>query len=202
MSFYQRHLAPRLIDLACSPKALGSWRRRVVDDLAGVVVEVGFGTGRNLPYYSDTVTSIVAVEPSPHMRRRALAAAARYARPVTLGDRDGERLSLPDDFADAAVITFALCSIPDPITALRELRRVVRPGGVLRVLEHGLAPDARVATWQRRLDPWERRVADGCHLTRDASSLVAASGWRITSCYQAYVAGPKPWSYFTSLQAE
>jgi ubiquinone/menaquinone biosynthesis C-methylase UbiE len=201
MGWYQRHLAPRIIDLACSPAALGSWRRRVVEDLEGTVVEIGFGTGRNLPFYPSGVDEIIAVEPSSHMRRRGLAAAQRWQHHVTFGDLDGQQLTLPDASMDAGVVTFALCSIPDPLSALRELRRVIRPGGTLRVLEHGLAPDANVVAWQQRIEPLERRIADGCHLTRDAASMVSDAGWHITALHQAYVRGPKPWSYFTSLQA-
>jgi SAM-dependent methyltransferase len=202
MGLYRRYLAPRVVDAVCSPPALGAWRARVVADLVGNVVEIGFGTGRNLPYYPSDVTKITAVEPSSIMRTKAQRRIDAQSIPVEFGGLDGQDLDLADNVFDAAVVTFSLCTIPDPLRALHELRRVVRPGGELRILEHGLSPDDSVARWQRRLDGFEQRVADGCHLTRDASSLVTSSGWVIADIYQRYAPGPKPWCYFTSLRAQ
>jgi ubiquinone/menaquinone biosynthesis C-methylase UbiE len=201
MGIYRSFLAPRLVDLACGSPAMASWRVRCVEDLEGSVVEVGFGAGRNLPLYPATVTSLVAVEPSPVMRLRAQPRLAQSPIPFTWGGLDGQKIDLPDDSCDAAVVTFSLCTIADPRLALRELRRVVRPGGELRVLEHGRAPDDRVLRWQRRLDGFERRVADGCSLINDPVACVQDSGWILTSTYQRYVRGPKPWCYFSSLRA-
>jgi ubiquinone/menaquinone biosynthesis C-methylase UbiE len=201
MGLYRRFLAPRVVDTICSPRALGKWRARVVEDLSGQIIEIGFGAGRNLEYYPGDVTAITAIEPSSVMRKRAEGRIKSSGRQVTFGGLDGQKLDLPDASFDAAVVTFSLCTIPDPALALRELRRVVRPGGELRVLEHGLSPDATVATWQRRLDGFEQFIADGCHLTRDVAALVATSGWSITESYSRYAPGPKPWTYFTSLRA-
>jgi SAM-dependent methyltransferase len=202
MGLYRRYLAPHVVDAVCSPPALGVWRSRVVADLVGTVVEIGFGAGRNLPFYPSSVTGITAIEPSSIMRRKAQRRIPVHAIPVRFGGLDGQDLAVPSNEFDAAVITFSLCTIPDPLRALRELRRVVRPGGELRILEHGLSPDASVARWQHRLDGVEQRVADGCHLTRDPSALVSSSGWEITDIYQRYAPGPKPWCYFTSLRAQ
>ena len=202
MGFYQRHLAPRVVDTICSPQALGKWRGPVVADLSGHVIEIGFGAGRNLAYYPDTVSDITAVEPSPIMRRRAQKAITAQRRSIHWGGLDGQHLDLPDHSYDAAVVTFALCTIPDPALALRELMRVVRPGGELRVLEHGLAPDPDVARRQKRFDRFEQIIADGCHLTRDPVALVNDAGWEILSTYQRFAPGPKPWTYFTSLRAQ
>ena len=201
MGLYRRFLAPRVVDTICSPRALGKWRARVVEDLSGRIIEIGFGAGRNLEYYPSGVTAITAIEPSPVMRKRAEGRMKSSGPQVTFGGLDGQKLDLPDASFDAAVVTFSLCTIPDPALALRELRRVVRPGGELRVLEHGLSPDATVAKWQRRLDGFEQFIADGCHLTRDVTALVATSGWSITESYSRYAPGPKPWTYFTSLRA-
>lgn len=201
MGLYRRYLAPRVVDTICSPKALGKWRARVVEDLRGDVIEIGFGAGRNLEYYPDTVTRVTAIEPSPVMRRRAEGQIKTSHVVVTFGGLDGQRLDLPENSFDAGVVTFSLCTIPDPTLALQELRRVVRPGGELRVLEHGLSPDPKVASWQRRLDGFEQVVADGCHLTRDVMALVSQSGWSITDSYSRYAPGPKPWTYFTSIRA-
>lgn len=202
MGLYSRYLAPRVVDTLCSPKALGSWRSRVVEDLHGDIVEIGFGAGRNLAYYPSTVTSITAIEPSPVMRHRAQSRISNATARVIFGGLDGQTLAFDDGSFDAAVVTFSLCTIPDPLIAVQELRRVVRRGGELRVLEHGLAPDASVAKWQRRLDPLERIIADGCHLSRDVTDIVTAGGWSITSSYSRYAPGPKPWTYFTSLRAQ
>jgi ubiquinone/menaquinone biosynthesis C-methylase UbiE len=201
MGLYRRYFAPVLVDTACSPKALGKWRARVVEDLAGDVVEIGFGAGRNLPFYPETVTSLTAVEPSEGMRQRGAKRIADFPSPLHWGGLDGQHLDLADNSFDAAVVTFSLCTIPDPNLALRELRRVVRPGGELRVLEHGLAPDPKIAKWQHRLDPIEKVIADGCHLTRDCVALVEANGWTVTEKFQRFAPGPKPWSYLTSLRA-
>jgi len=201
MGLYRRFLAPRVVDTICSPRALGKWRARVVEDLHGQVIEIGFGAGRNLEYYPREVTGITAIEPSPVMRKRAEVRIQSSGQSITFGGLDGQKLDLPDGSFDAAVVTFSLCTIPDPALALRELRRVVRPGGELRVLEHGLSPDAGVAKWQHRLNGFEQVIADGCHLTRDVTALVANSGWSITESYSRYAPGPKPWTYFTSLRA-
>jgi SAM-dependent methyltransferase len=200
-ALYRRHVAPRVVDLICSPQGLNKWRARCVADLRGTVVEIGFGAGRNLALYPETVTEVVAVEPSSVMRDRAKRQLALSKIPVRYGGVDGQSLDLPDNSVDAAVVTFSLCTIKDPERALRELLRVVRPGGELRALEHGLASDAGVARWQRRLNPIEMAVADGCQLTREPVVLVESSGWCVTANYQRFAPGPKPWSYFTSLRA-
>jgi ubiquinone/menaquinone biosynthesis C-methylase UbiE len=188
--------------LICSPEGLNKWRARCVAELSGTIIEVGFGAGRNLALYPDTVTEVVAIEPSPVMRARAEQQIDQSKIPVRYGGLDCQYLDLPDNSVDAAVVTFTLCTIKDPERALRELWRVVRPGGELRALEHGLAPDAAVARWQRRLNRLEMAMADGCQLTRDATTVVESSRWRITANYQRFAPGPQPWSYFTSLRAE
>lgn len=201
MGWYRTHLAPHVIDTMCSPSALGSWRSKCVEGLEGHVVEVGFGGGRNLAYYPSLVTRVTAIEPSPVMRKRAAKQIARNPVAVTWGGLDGQRLELSDASVDHAVVTFSLCTIEDPARALAELRRVVRPGGALRVLEHGLSPLPTVASWQRRLDPLEVIIADGCHLTRDPVALVRESDWQIDAVFQKQAPGPKPWSYFSSIRA-
>lgn len=195
------HVSPRLVDLMCAPEGLRKWRARAVEGLAGVILEIGFGAGRNLAVYPPEVTEVIAIEPSPVMRQRAQKQIAASGVAVRWGGLDGQRLDLPDASADGAVVTFSLCTIPDPVAALREVRRVVKPGGELRVLEHGLAPDESVARWQHRLEPLQMFWADGCHLTRDPTAALQAAGWRITADYHRYAPGPKFLSYFTSLRA-
>jgi SAM-dependent methyltransferase len=201
VGLYRNYLAPRIVDTCCSPAGLAKWRAPAVAELTGVVVECGFGAGRNLPYYPDTVSELIAIEPSEVMRKRASERIAAAPFLVRWGGLDGQHVQLDDNVADAAVVTFALCTIADPLAALHELRRVVKPGGELRVLEHGSAPDASVRTWQRRLNRFEMALADGCQLVRDPLEIVNASPWHVLSSFQRYVPGPKPWGYFTSLRA-
>ena len=177
------------------------WRRRCLAGLSGSIVEIGFGSGRNLPFYPAEVTGVTAVEPPGLMRDRAAERIAATNIPVGWGGLDGQHLELPDDSVDNAVVTFSLCTIPDAEGALRELRRVVKPGGELRVLEHGIAPDEGVRRWQHRLNGVEKFVAGGCQLTKDPVRMVRDTGWKVTSLVQVYEPGPKPLAYFTSLHA-
>ena len=177
------------------------WRRRCLGGLSGSIVEIGFGSGRNLPFYPSEVTKVTAVEPPGMMREMASERIAATTIPVEWGGLDGQHLDLNDASFDAAVVTFSLCTIPDAEGALRELRRVVRPGGELRVLEHGSAPDESVRKWQHRFNGIEQVLAGGCQLTKDPVKLVRDTGWKVTSLVQGYEPGPKPWAYFTCLHA-
>ena len=197
MGLYQRVVVPRVVNWACSLPLMHRWREKVCAGLVGDVVEIGFGTGLNVPHYPSAVTRVFAVEPSD--TSFALAAsrlAASRARIERVG-LDGHALALGDGTCDAALITFTLCTVEDPAQVLAEVRRVLRPGASLHFLEHGVAPIARVARWQRWLDPIEQVVADGCHLTRDAPGLVRAAGFEILELEQGFASGPKPWSYFS-----
>jgi ubiquinone/menaquinone biosynthesis C-methylase UbiE len=198
---YRDRLAPRVVDVACSSRGMRKWRRRCLGGLSGRIVEIGFGSGRNVPFYPETVTEVVAVEPAGLMREMAAERVAAATVPVSWGGLDGQRLDLDDDSFDAAVVSFALCTIPDAEAALAELRRVVRPGGELRVLEHGLSPDASVRAWQHRLNRLQQALFGGCQLVKDPVVMVKAAGWRITSLVQGYEPGLKPMAYFTCLQA-
>lgn len=156
MGIYQEQLLPRFQDKVMARKSTGEVRARVCASLAGQVVEVGFGTGLNARYYPDQVTKVVAVEPSQVCMRLAAPRIARSDVPVELGGLTGERLDLPSEEFDAVLSTWTLCTIPDLATALAEMRRVLKPGGVLHFVEHGHAPDAKVARWQQRLEPLEQ----------------------------------------------
>lgn len=201
MGFYATSVVPRLVDLACSSRALDGFRRAVTAGLHGTVVEIGFGSGANVAHYPAAIDEVLAVEPSAVATRRAAGRIAASETPVRHVGVDGQRLDLPDGCCDGALISFSLCTIPDPSAALREVRRVLSPDGRLHVLEHGRAPARRVARWQDRLDPLEARLAGGCHLTRDPRGLVEAAGFEILELEQRYGRGPKPWSYFTRLVA-
>jgi ubiquinone/menaquinone biosynthesis C-methylase UbiE len=176
---------------------MASWRAAVTEGLEGRVVEIGFGSGLNLEHYPPTVDVVLAVEPAAVARRLAVRRIASSRVEVEHVGLDGQCIPLPDDSGDAALSTFTLCSIPDAHRALLELRRVIRPGGRFHFLEHGLAPDPGVVAWQRRLEPLQRRLADGCHLTRDIPAIVTDAGFVIERVEQRYARGPRPWSWFT-----
>lgn len=177
--------------------ALASWRARACTGLRGRVVELGFGSGRNIEFYPDDVDEVLALEPSALGRRMGSARIAAATVPVVFVGNDARTIPLGDGSCDSALTTFTLCSIDEVARALAEVRRVLRPGGTLHFLEHGLSPDETVARWQHRLDPLEGRLADGCHLTRDPVTLVRDAGFVLGWVEQRYVRGPRPWTYFT-----
>ena len=197
MGLYQSRVVPRLVDWTCGTKGLAKWRTRACAGLSGTVLEVGFGSGHNVPYYPATVERVLAVDPATRSRALARQRVAQSPIPIEYVGLDGQALALDDDSCDAALVTFTLCTIPDPSRALAEIARVLRPGAELHFLEHGRAPDAKVARWQERIDPWERRLADGCHLTREPLNLITDAGFELVSSKERYARGPKPWSYFT-----
>lgn len=167
---------PRVTDVSLRGRAIGESRALVCAGLSGRVLELGFGGGLNLVHLPAEVEAIGAVEPSDAGWRLSEKRRERSRVPVSRIGLDGQSVAAPDATYDAALCTFTLCTIPDALAALGEVRRLVRPGGTLHFLEHGLSTDPRVARWQHRLDPWQQRLAGGCHLTRDASALVERSG--------------------------
>jgi len=197
MGVYSERVLPRLVDLSCGTRGLARWRDRATEGLAGVVVEIGFGSGLNLEHYPDGVRTVLAVEPSSGARRLAGSRLSRTSAAVEFIGLDGQSLPLDDESCDAALCTFTLCTIPDAHLALQEVRRVLRPGGALHFLEHGLADDPGVASWQRRLDPIQQRLAGGCHLTRVPDELAAQAGFDVEVLHRRFAKGPKPWSFFT-----
>ena len=194
---YRDRILPRLVDRACGTPELHAWRERVADGLHGTVVEIGFGSGLNVAAYPDEVELVYAVEPAEVARRLAQSRIAAGTVTVEHIGLDGQKIPLPDDSCDGALSTFTLCTIPDVRAALAELRRVVKPGGRFHFLEHGLAPDPGTAKWQRRIEPVQKRLADGCHLTRDAAALVTEAGFELEHVSSRYGSGPKPWTWFT-----
>src|SRR5262245_23154654 len=171
-------------------------RARVCEGLVGAVVEVGFGTGLNVPYYPAEVTKVVAVEPSLLCQRIAEPRIAEKAVPVEFGGLTGGRLDLPSGEFDAVLSTWTLCTIPDWDAALAELRRVLKPGGTLHFVEHGHAPDVNVARWQQRLERMQKRLAGGCHLTRQIDEHIEKAGFEIDKMDTYYFEGePKPMGY-------
>jgi ubiquinone/menaquinone biosynthesis C-methylase UbiE len=195
MGVYEDRLLPRIIDLALRGRPIERTRRVATTGLAGEVLEVGFGSGRNVPYYPADVTRVQAVDPATAGRQLAAARVAASPVPVEYVGLNGERLPLDDESIDHVLITWSLCTIPDVAAALGEVRRVLKPGGVLHFVEHGRSPDAKVARLQDRFTPIQRRVFGGCHLNRPIDSLVERSGLEIANLKNFYLAGPKFMGY-------
>ncbi len=193
MGFWNEQVLPRATDLLLGAGEIHKLRARVCAGLGGEVLEIGFGSGLNMEHYPPAVTKVYAVEPSDVAWRIAMDKHTGGGRPpVVRAGLDGEVVDLPDGSVDAAVSAFTLCTIPHVEVALREVRRVLRPGGELHFVEHGLAPDRSVATWQRRLTPVQRRVAGGCHLDRPVGDLVRASGLVVEDLDTFYLGGGLP----------
>jgi ubiquinone/menaquinone biosynthesis C-methylase UbiE len=199
VTFYGERVFPHLMNKVMDTKQTRAVRAEVCAGLAGDVVEIGFGTGHNLPYLPPAVRSLRVVEPMGVGVRLAAGRMAACPVPVEVSGLDGQALPFDDDTADMVLCTWSLCSIPDPVRAVREMRRVLRPAGVLRFAEHGRAPDASVRRWQRRLNPVQKRFAAGCHLDRDIPGILAAGGLRVQHLEHRYEPGqPKPFaSLFT-----
>ncbi|MFP3901387.1 MAG: class I SAM-dependent methyltransferase [Acidimicrobiia bacterium] len=195
MGFYERTILPRIVDLTCGTGQIAKLRARITEGLAGDVVEVGFGSGHNVPHYPDDIRRVLAVDPSGTARRLAGRRLADSPIPVEFVGRDGEELPIADESVDAALSTFTFCTIPHVDRALAELRRVLRPGGALHFLEHGLSPDPKVAAWQHRLTPIQKRIGGGCHLDRPIDRLLADAGLRVDDVRHYYLKGPKAFGY-------
>ena len=179
MGIYRDKVLPRIVDKACGMKVAEPLRARVCADLHGQVLEIGFGSGLNTPHYPAAVTGVAAIEPSDLAWKLAGDRLAATTIPITRSGLDGEKLPLPDDSCDTALSTWTLCTIPDVTAALAEVRRVLKPGGTLHFVEHGLAPDDKVQRWQHRLEPMQKRVFGGCHLTRPITDLLTDAGFTI-----------------------
>jgi ubiquinone/menaquinone biosynthesis C-methylase UbiE len=195
-SWYERHVLPSLIDLACGVGPVTRQRAKVVPLAQGRVLEIGIGTGLNLPHYDAArVEKVVGLDPGMEMHRLARKRLAATGLQVELVGLSAERIPYDDGSFDCVLVTFSLCTIPDAVAALREMRRVLKPGGRLVFCEHGRAPDASVARWQDRLTPLWSRLAGGCHLNRDIPALLAEAGFRCEDLQQMYLPGPRPLTY-------
>jgi ubiquinone/menaquinone biosynthesis C-methylase UbiE len=195
MGFYEDRVLPRCVDVVLGGKQFRRVRSRVAAGLSGEVLEVGFGSGPNVPYYPDAVARVRAIDPATQGRKLARKRLAASRVPVEFVGLDGQDLPLDDASVDHVLTTWTLCTIPDVERALAEVRRVLRPGGVLHFAEHGRSPDAKVARWQDRLTPIQRRVAGGCHLNRPIAELVAHSGLELTHVENYALPGPKAFGY-------
>jgi ubiquinone/menaquinone biosynthesis C-methylase UbiE len=195
-SLYARYILPLLIDLAMRNRAARSERARFIPLARGVTLEIGIGSGLNLPHYRSSVETLYALDPSAELLRKAARLARRAPFPVVPLCHAAESIPLADASIDSVVMTWTLCSIADPLAALRELRRVLRTDGMLVFIEHGRAPDPAVARWQDRLTPAWRRFTGGCHLNRPIEALLTQGGFAAPGIEKSYVAGPRLGAYF------
>ena len=196
MAFYQRVILPRLIDFACGLPAVQTQRAQIIPGAKGRVLEIGFGSGLNLPFYRpDTVVELVGLEPSEEMLRLARRAASDAPFPVKLLSSAAEDIRLGEASFDTVVTTYTLCSVEDPLRALSEMKRVLKPNGQLLFTEHGKAPEPRVRAWQERLNPLWRRVAGGCQLNRDVPQLLKQTGFCVHALDVGYIDGPRPLTF-------
>jgi ubiquinone/menaquinone biosynthesis C-methylase UbiE len=196
MSFYQDHILPHLIQLAMRNRDLVPYRERAISAAEGRVLEIGIGSGLNLPFYPAQVREIFGIDPSPRLVDMARRAAATSSAPVSFIEGSAEMIPLDDGSIDTVVTTWTLCTIPAAEQALHEMRRVLKPGGQLLFVEHGLSPEASVSRWQNRLTPIWKRIGGGCHLNRPVREMIEAGGFEITQLDTGYAKGPKPMTYF------
>src|ERR1700748_457445 len=192
MSFYRDQVLPRLIDTIMRRNDLEELRARVASKLTGDVLEIGFGSGLNVPFYPAGVTRVWALDPATVGRKLAAPRVAASPVPVEYIGLDAQRIPLPDASVDSVLTTWTLCTIPDVAGALDEVRRVLLPGGTLAFIVHGCSPDPKVVRTQHRLEPLHRRMLGGCHLTRPIDHIITASGLELTELDTSYRPGPKP----------
>lgn len=196
MNFYERHILPRIIDSVCQGDSSAKQRLKIVPLARGRVLEIGFGSGLNLEYYDESqVEMIWGLEPSKSMWAKAEPRLHKTLFPVKRLELSGEEIPLEDNVADSVLVTYTLCTIPDVMRALVEMRRVLKPGGELIFCEHGLAPDEKVALWQRRMNPIWKRIGGGCNLTRPIPTLIEQAGFTIKHMESEYIGLLKPAQY-------
>jgi ubiquinone/menaquinone biosynthesis C-methylase UbiE len=195
MGLYERWVVPRLLELAMRNRLLDRYRHQTIETARGLVLEVGVGSGLNLPLYGPPVTRVVAIDPSPELLGLASKRAADVVIPVSLLRASAEHLPVADAVFDTIVMTWTLCSIPNPMAALTEMRRVLRLGGRLIFVEHGLSPETRIARWQHRLTPYWKQISGGCHLDRKTDDLIRAAGFQVDAVETGYMTGLKPWTF-------
>lgn len=190
---YDTRLLPYLLDWACGVRPVSRQRAKVVPLARGRVLEIGIGSGLNLPHYDKSqVSEIIGLDPGTELHGLARKRSREAGVEVELVGLSAERIPFDDASFDTVVVTYTLCTIPDPVAALQEMRRVLRPDGRLLYCEHGLAPDESVRAWQRRMTPAWAKIAGGCHLDRDIPALLRAAGFRLPDLQSLYLPGPRP----------
>jgi len=196
MGLYARYVLPRVVHLTCSSRPNMRQRTKLLPLARGRVLEVGIGSGLNLPFYdADRVTGVWGLDPSEQLTALAREAAEDVPFDVELVKGEGEEIPFDGASFDTVVVTYTLCTIPDAVPALREMARVLKPGGRLLFCEHGVAPDAEVRRWQERLNPIWRRLGGGCHLNRDVPDLIRRGGFQVTNLETMYIPGWRPASF-------
>lgn len=190
MGFYDKYILPHFLNCACGSKPINYQREKVVPMAEGLVLEIGIGSGLNIPFYeSARVTKLYGLDPSPELNELAKKVAVAHQIPVEFILAGAESIPLPDDHVDTIMVTYTLCTIPDVSAANREMRRVLKPGGRMIFCEHGVAPDKNVAIWQDRINPLWGKLAGGCNLSRDIPGLITEAGFSIQSMEQMYLPG-------------
>lgn len=202
MSFYERYFLPHFINAACGSKPILKQREKIVPHAVGRILEIGMGSGINIPYYNpDKVEKLWGLEPSQGMRKKARARVAAAPYDLEWLDLPGEEIPLDSNSVDTIVLTYTLCTIPDGLAAVKQMRRVLKPGGRLLFSEHGKAPDEMVRRWQNRINPTWKKVAGGCHLNRDIPQILHEGGFNVREVNTLYlpstpkIAGFTYWGY-------
>ncbi len=195
MSFYQDRIVPHIINLAMRNRQLVPYRERVISAAQGRVLEIGIGSGANIPFYGSSSRELIGLEPAPRLIAMAQQASAESVLPVTLIEGSSEAIPLESASIDTVVSTWTLCTIPNPVGALREMRRVIKPGGRLLFAEHGLAPEPNMQKWQNWLTPAWKRFAGGCHLNRAVGALIEEAGFHIEHIKTGYIGGRNPMTF-------
>jgi ubiquinone/menaquinone biosynthesis C-methylase UbiE len=195
MGLYQKFILPRLIDMAMRNKEVAARRAQLIPKASGVVLEVGIGSGLNLPFFPRTITHLAGVDPSAELLSLARRKLGGVSFPVALFCRSAEELPFHERSFDTVVLTWTLCSIADPTQALAEVKRVLKPDGRLLFVEHGLSSDAKVQKWQHRLTPVWKRIGGGCHLNRKIDALIRPAGFCIVELQTLYLPGPRAMTF-------
>ena len=188
MSFYDKYILPSFLNCACGSKPINYQREKVVPQAQVVILEVGIGSGLNIPFYDRTkVEKIIGLDPSPELNAMAQKVADEHAVSIDFILSGAEDIPLPDNHVDSVLVTYTMCTIPDALTANKEMLRVLKPDGRLIFCEHGLAPDAKVSKWQSRIDPFWGKIAGGCHLNRNIPELIRSAGFQIQTMDEMYL---------------
>jgi len=196
MRFYNKHILPRCLDKACGIKPITKQREKVVPLAEGVVLEIGIGSGQNLPHYdTNKVTKIIGVDPDEHIWKRSESRRTECPILIERIGLSGEDIPLETNHVDSVVVTYSLCTIPDPVKALFEMKRILKPGGKVYFSEHGKAPDDKVHNWQNRIDPIWKKLSGGCHSGRNIPDLFSQADLKFLDLQQMYIPGPKVLSY-------
>jgi len=188
MSLYDKYILPSFLNCACGSKPINYQREKVVPQASGIILEVGIGSGLNIPFYDQSkVEKVIGLDPSAELNAMAKKVADEYKLPVEFMLSGAENIALPDNYVDTVLVTYTMCTIPDALSANKEMLRVLKPGGRLIFCEHGLAPDAGVSKWQSRIDPFWGKIAGGCHLNRNIPELIRSSGFQIQTMDEMYL---------------